>query len=336
MSPTPPLEVLRHYAADTWRGVEIHSLGSAGGFSGAHFWRWTSPLGERCLRRWPQEHPTPQRLAWIHSVLQHVARDADVPPLPLPLRTLDGATFVEHEGRLWELTPWLPGAAERTSPPPQRRVEEALRGLAHWHRAAASASVAPPDHGPSAVLEERWCRLHDVARQVEQIAAALAVAGTTLPSWLADSARRIGFLAPRAAASLLRRQGDLPRLEGTRQAVIRDIWRDNVLFVDERVSGIVDFGASRIDHPWVDVARLAGSYVADDDEGWAAAFAAYHAIRELSDDERRAARLLDRAGVVTGGVQWLAWLLVERRVFEDWDAVRARIRWFCERLVANS
>src|SRR5262245_5888898 len=93
--------VLTQYPADCRpRAVEV--LGNAGGFSGARLWRITAERGLLCLRRWPPEHPSAYRLRWIHDVLQHVHRQ-NFQLVPLPLTALNGQTFVEYAGQLWQL-----------------------------------------------------------------------------------------------------------------------------------------------------------------------------------------------------------------------------------------
>ncbi len=64
--------IVRRYPADC-QPTRVESLGSAGGLSGARFWRIVAPRGVLVLRRWPTEHPTPERLQFIHAVLQHAA-----------------------------------------------------------------------------------------------------------------------------------------------------------------------------------------------------------------------------------------------------------------------
>src|SRR4051812_18512898 len=102
--------VLSAYPAEC-RASAVEPLGGAGGFSGAVLWRLNSPRGLLCLRRWPPEHPSAERLAWIHRVVAHVvARGFDL--LPQPILTRDGRSFVECDRHLWELAPWMSGHAD--------------------------------------------------------------------------------------------------------------------------------------------------------------------------------------------------------------------------------
>ena len=104
----------------------IEPLGGAGGFSGSKFWRIDAPRGGLCLRQWPLEHPSPERLELIHTVLRH-AVDNGFRRLPLPIASIGGTTWVEHFGRLWELAPWMPGEIDRIAAPNPARVAAALR-----------------------------------------------------------------------------------------------------------------------------------------------------------------------------------------------------------------
>src|SRR5262245_43092968 len=125
--------VIAHYPA-ACQPTRTESLGGAGGFSGAEFWRLTTPRGLLCLRRWPREHPSAQRLAEIHAVLDHVGqRGLDF--VPRPLATSAGGTFVLCEGRLWELAPWLPGAADYHNAATASRLKSAMEALARFHQA---------------------------------------------------------------------------------------------------------------------------------------------------------------------------------------------------------
>ncbi|MEX2185730.1 MAG: phosphotransferase, partial [Pirellulales bacterium] len=149
------------------------SLGSAGGFSGAAIWKLTTPCGVLALRRWPREHPSPQRLAWIHEVAAHAAAHG-FGLLPTPIATLDGQTFVHRAGRLWELTPWLPGEASFQNQPSQRRLDAAMSTLARFHRAVESFEIVAARRGPSPGAIDRRIRIAKLlAGELAELAAAL-------------------------------------------------------------------------------------------------------------------------------------------------------------------
>ncbi|MBW8885212.1 MAG: phosphotransferase [Planctomycetia bacterium] len=97
------------------------------------------------------------------------------------------------------------------------------------------------------------------------------------------------------------------------QPAIRDVHHDHVLFTGEEVTGLIDFGAMRIDTPLADVARLVGSLVGDDHEARQFACDAYSELRPLSEADRRLIDVLDETGVVLGALNWLIWLYIEHR-----------------------
>jgi Ser/Thr protein kinase RdoA (MazF antagonist) len=94
------------------------------------------------------------------------------------------------------------------------------------------------------------------------------------------------------------------------QPAIRDIHHDHVLFTGDEVTGIIDFGAMRMDTPLTDVARLVGSLAGDDHEARQFALDAYAELRALSEADRKLVDLLDETGLVLGAMNWLTWLYV--------------------------
>jgi homoserine kinase type II len=109
------------------------------------------------------------------------------------------------------------------------------------------------------------------------------------------------------------------------QPCLRDIWSDHVLFVGDRVSGLVDFGALRPESVAGDVARLLGSLAGDDPVLWPAGLVAYEAVRPLSPVERSLVAAFDRSAVVLSGLNWLDWIYRDARDFEEPGAVLVRI-----------
>jgi len=344
--------ILDRYAAAVQPLGPVEPLGSAGGFSGAQFWRWTSALGPLGLRRWPREHPSPARLRWIHALALHVSRGG-FPRVPLPLATRDGETFVTHGGHLWELAPWLPGQAEEwprshrpwlaaeeqpvaTTQPPAMggpstsplpfgpRVSAALRALAQFHLAAAtmpggtSAGAAPSATERLERLRALRCggraRLATQVREREAQWPELAQRAESLFARFDAAAPVVEPQLERAAARTL-----------PLQPCLRDIWSAHVLYGRDEVTGIVDLGAARIDQVATDVARLTGSLVGDDPRGWEQAIAAYTELRLLSGDELHLAAALDAAAVLMSGISWIEWVFAEGRTFADAAAVLRRV-----------
>jgi homoserine kinase type II len=115
------------------------------------------------------------------------------------------------------------------------------------------------------------------------------------------------------------------KLEVAIQPCIRDVWHDHVLFEGQEVSGLVDFGAMRPESVAGDVARLLGSLVGDRPDGWSSGIAAYELIRRLDASELRLVRTFDRSTMLMSGLEWLQWIYIDGRLFENRPAVLARI-----------
>src|SRR5690606_27459615 len=99
------------------------------------------------------------------------------------------------------------------------------------------------------------------------------------------------------------------------QPCLRDVHREHVLVSGERVTGIVDFGAMRVDTVATDLARLLGSMAIEDEALWAGGIAAYDQVRAISDDERTLMTSYHETSTVLSGFYWLRWVFVEHRHF---------------------
>jgi Ser/Thr protein kinase RdoA (MazF antagonist) len=322
MTADPTLNsVLDRYPADC-QPSQVEALAGAGGFSGARFWRLETPRGRLCLRRWPTEHPTEERLQFIQAVLWHVDQEG-FKLTPVPLETLGHAGYVRHDGRLWELTPWMPGRADYQTDPSPNRLKSALKALAKFHLAAALFPL--PERGPAASpgIRERLDRVRELlGGGLRQLAA--AVTAHPQPDLDARAARLLEVF-PCAAERVLPLLARAANLRAWWQPCIRDIWHDHVLFQGDEVSGIVDFGALRVDSVATDVARLLGSLAGDDVLGWSVGLTAYETVRPLDAAETALVTAFDESGVLLSGLNWLTWIYQERREFDDRRKIAARI-----------
>jgi len=120
------------------------------------------------------------------------------------------------------------------------------------------------------------------------------------------------------------------------QPCIRDIHSQHVLFHQSRVSGIIDFGAMNNDTVATDVARLLGSLAGDDQQSWQVGMAAYQDTRPLTEIEQRFVHCFDGANVLLSPLNWLRWLIVEGRHFDDESLVLSRLDELIQRLVEDS
>ena len=303
----------------------INFLGSAGGFSGAQLWKLATSQGEFCLRRWPLSHPNEQRLNWIHRVLVHVDRSG-CPVVAAPLANQAGETVTRVHQELWEISRWMPGAADFLQHPSDQRIASMMRVLALFH--LASAQINQDFHRSTGVND----RLEQLSR-VDQTLAALRRAPAGSGDHTFESFRQFVMTAVGPLANSLRANlKQFVNISLPVQPVIRDIWHDHIFFVGDEVTGLVDFGAMQIDNVSLDISRLLGSTIGGDQKKWDFAIAAYDEIRQLSAHELALLPLLDQSGVVLGSLNWLKWTCLENRQFEDWPGVMKRIDFLNARL----
>jgi Ser/Thr protein kinase RdoA (MazF antagonist) len=311
--------ILKNYPTDC-QPTAVEALGSAGGLSGARFWRIVAPRGALVLRCWPIEHPTPAGLGFIHAVLRHVAgRGVDFLPIPLP--TTNGDSFVRVAGRLWELAPWLAGSADYEHNPSVEKLRAAMQALAKFHLATDDFASGPRQGIPPAV-SHRLKRLVELQNGgVESLVS--AISSRTLPE-LAPLAVEFARALPRTVSAALSRLAPFEQSPFPLQPCIRDVWHDHVLFDGDRVTGLVDFGALQVDTPATDVARLLGSLAGDDAQAWRQGLEAYCSIHSLTDQELEAVPALDAAGTILAGCNWIRWIYIDQRRFDNQAQITER------------
>jgi Ser/Thr protein kinase RdoA (MazF antagonist) len=361
--------------------AQIESLGNAGGFSGARFWRFSARGRLWCLRRWPAEHPSPRRLCFIHAVLRMAARNG-CHFVPAPQTTHEGATFVQYAGHLWEVTPWMPGRADFHDNPTQARLQAACRAVAQFHQAVAAFDLQRfdeelPARGDAGELRPAPLPTFDARRLAGDTESPGPSAGRTadeplasreatgrlgrapgvvarlreVQGWLdgefdllrrsidprrfpqlAEAAQEIVALAARAAPRLYDELRAVVDLTVGLQPCIRDVWHDHVLWTGDEVTGIVDYGALRVDSVAADLARLLGSLVEDDRHLWNIGLAAYQSLRPLTAQECVLLSAYDRANVILSGLHWLQWVFCRGCTFEERGPVLRRVETHLRRL----
>jgi Ser/Thr protein kinase RdoA (MazF antagonist) len=312
-------------AQGVWRRYEVGvrgslvRLGSAGGFSGARFWRSQGLTHDWLLRAWSPGMDR-DRLSTIHG-LQRQARLAGLDFVPDVLSDQRGQTFMRAGGRLWQVESWMAGNCDGEKPS-SRRVESACRALAQLHLTWPKSTA-----GPCPAIHRRIQAMADWNDFVRRQEGPFPVS-TALPRALVIAAHETLQKRLPELAELLR---PWKNEESELQYCLCDVWRPHVLFVGDFVSGVIDYGSVKVDHVAGDLGRLLGSWVADDQELWDAGMNAYADVRPLCARTRILAAVLDRSGTILSLATWLLWLWRDRRTFNDASRAAERLQWLVER-----
>lgn len=316
--------VLSHYPGPLQTGTLL-PLGNRGGFSGARLWRVQTEAGtDLCLRAWPTSGPARDRLERIHRCMT-TARQAGLDFVPQVHPTSAGPTFVEHAGRFWDLTTWLPGRADFHDRPTIPRIEAACRALALLHADWQGSAR----QGQSAAIQRRLDLIQSWQETVPPGWRPTPV-HPSVDDWLA----RAHLLVQARLPALPARLSPWHERIWPVQDILADIWHDHVLFEGDTVTGIIDYGSLRVDHVAADLARLLGSLAGDQPDLRQAGLEAYARLRPLSLDEQQLIKLLDETGTILGMVNWLKWLCLDRRAYDNMPAVADRLRRLVERVEA--
>jgi Ser/Thr protein kinase RdoA (MazF antagonist) len=322
MQPTPldqaARTVLSRYAV-VGPQANIVALGNRGGFSGARVWSVRTETDAFSLKAWPPGDPSPDRLRWVHHLMR-LARNQGLLFVPALWETRDRSTAVHHAGRLWELTAWMPGAANFHDGPTAAKLRAACAAVAHLHHVWAHVE---PLAGPCPAVRRRYERAREWLQWIKD-GWQPPLQHSRAPELRTWSARACTLL-PAGVSHVLRVLQPWIDRRLPLQPCLCDVWHDHVLFTGNEVTGLIDYGALKIDHVAVDLARLLGSMVADDAAMRDMGLRAYTRLRPLSAEEQELVDDLDRTGTIIGMSNWLKWLYRDRKRFDDYRAVAARL-----------
>jgi homoserine kinase type II len=306
-------ELLARYPPHIQPLSELKPQGNAGGYSGARLWRFRALPGELVLRSWPPHAPGRAQLENIHRWL---FQTSETGLTPVPLRDMSARSIQEFEGTLWEITPWLPGQPDSTSPPSAARLHAAFAALAALH----SQWAVQIDVNCSPGLALRYHALEQLLRGGFDVIE-VALAGHPPSSALVPRAREWLALARSVAPTLYGALRIASRSTLKLQPCLRDARPEHFLFEQDRLCGIVDFGAMGLDCVAGDLARLIGDWLEGDRDSRTRALSAYEQIRPLAPVETSLISAFESSADLLIGERWLHWHLLENRYFEDPDAV---------------
>jgi Ser/Thr protein kinase RdoA (MazF antagonist) len=318
-------EILSRYP---WRAQPVsppQPLGGAGGLSGARLWRYPSAQGPLVLRAWPPHGTGREHIERVHRWL---LMTADLGFIPIPIRDQQGRTIGEYDGRLWEITPWLAGAADLTLPPSSAHLRRAFKGLAAFHQRLAEERI----EGPSPGLRQRFEAVNQLElggfdtleRAIERRRGRDLSNCEAAMLWI----RLARTTAPQVREPLRHASSRSVML----QPCLRDARPEHFLFEGDQLSGLVDFGAMAVDSVVGDLARLIGEWLNDDRPAYRLALQCYEEIRPLAPVETSLIGPFKSAMALLSGERWIRWHFIEERGFDDRSAVTRGIARSIEQL----
>lgn len=310
----------------------VRPLAGAGGYSGAEFWKIVDGEESYCLRRWPPSFQDEEKLNWIHQVIMYAAADG-CEFLPVPLRADGNQTWCKSAGCFWQLDPWVRGTASYWTDPNDEKLANAAQALARWHN--STTSFRQPSQ-PSASIQRRCDLLQEMldgkSGQPSGVSQIEHFCSQRIDADLYDIGVLICDRFRKLAPVITDRLHQARNVEIQPQPCLADIWHDHVFFTGNRVTGIIDFGAMQYDSPTLDVARLLGSLVEDDTKKWDLAIAEYEKDFPLTESDRILVSVFDQSTTLLSGMNWLRWIFVERRAFDEMGSIAERLRRIARRM----
>lgn len=316
--------------------------GIRGGFSGSRVWKvGLSHSQAAYLKKWPTIGPSASRLALIHRVLtqiQYLQPLREISPLrvTVPIRNCLGDSITQADGHLWELSPEISGTPKRPADLQKSDIDSAMQTVAEIHLALDQIGRIDPTNWPYSGCKIPSPGLKRRSQWLERIREDLSSFSRLQPPNTAPSNVQTKFkqlleaALPLVAPSAVTAHWIECKLPI--QPCIRDLWYAHVLFDKSQVTGIIDFGSIGEDCVVTDLARLLRSWIPQEAVEFRLAIASYQKTRGLTEVELASLEVFDRTARVLSAFQWIEWLAVERREFEDWEAVSDRLDFVLARL----
>jgi Ser/Thr protein kinase RdoA (MazF antagonist) len=292
----------------------VQMLLVTGGFSGAKVFQVKVREDIFALKQWPSGQPAHTPLSTIHSWMEHACRNG-ITIIPAVQRTTTQQSVHLIDGHAWELLSWMPG--QPVSDPSDEQLQQVIQQL---HR-----------------LHQTWRRLHP---PISAPCPAVLLQYQRLTEWRSeewDQLRRLENPTVTQAAVLL--QGQIPSAIRTLQPwlnrkvlvqpCLADIWADHLLYEQNQLTGLIDFGGARLDHPAQDLARLFSSW------SLTASRPLDHCLLKYPDHSDTLLTLsstLGQTGLIVSLCNWLRWLFLEQRSFANREQCLQRMQLIYVRL----
>lgn len=326
--------VLRGYGPP-WNTANVRILPIARGLSGAGVWKITSNSLAAALHIWPIGYPD-DRLRAIHGILAGYG-GAGIGFIPHPVDDARGETVQFKEGRLWDLVTWRPGESAVAAEYCEERIRSALAALRKLHdlgseltRGKELAPIADRVTAEALRLGRPMKSPGLVRRQKEWFRLSRLLNDGSLPEDPCHLVARTFEAAARAQqwwnSGCLKAEERFPLT-----ICWNDPRRENLLFIGDEISGLIDYGSLGIDFPAADLGRLLGSFLPNHPERWPTLLGSYDDAASAKRWARWAWHYF-RAGTLIAALHWWEWHLLQKRPFANPQAAYDRWRYIVETL----
>lgn len=328
-------EALSHFGS-SWTGPDVRIELLPTGWSGGQVYQVTTPWKQAALRKWPPSIP-PGRTSVVHLV-QSTAFDSGLFAVPELIRTPAGTSIVQEDGADWDLSDWRRGHPAPASSPHPEHGRQLASLLLRWYEIGGDQRIIQafrpilPRELFDAVSPRKPSASPGIARRLDIYRQRLPIdqvlfLGTSERS-LSERTTHMLAMAGTWFSNLARYERHPFRIE----LCLRDVHREHVLYENERVSGLIDFGSIGWDTPAVDIARYLSTFDHFPSDWLLPLETCWVGLVDpsLSRAEwNRLILLLAVTGAIVSAIQWETWLVRERRPFASRE--RALERW-CNRL----
>lgn len=286
-----PLRFLDDYPAVVrncrWVPVE------AAGFSGAGVWCGHDHTGPAFALKAISDSSLADRTRTTHCWMT-AARSAGLGFVPAVVPTNSGDTVAVSLDGVAEVVAWMPGVADFHTTPTPARLTAACTALADlhrvWHSVERHTAPCPAVRRRLNLLAE-WERFRPAFDRFDaESRTLLRSAAAVANARLSDSRRSLTAWAATPVVVF---------------PCLCDVWCDHVLFSGDRVSGVIDYSAMKVDSPAVDLARLLADLVGPRSERFAEGLVAYRAASPPMPVSDELVRVLSATGVVCGIANWV-------------------------------
>ena len=233
-------------------------------------------------------------------------------------------SYLQTNDGLWEVCTWMPGDACLGESPSDAKLKHAMQSLAKFHQSSAQVNF---DFRPSPGVKTRL----DQLAELESTIAPIQTTSQQSPA-LANMLMWLKRLPPNQLEGYMNALGQFANQTLPLQPVIRDLRSDHLLFTGDTLTGLIDFDAMQMETIALDLTRSLGSLVPDDIDRWQVALDAYSSVRPIQPAEMELIKILDPINTLLSALNWLKWIVAEKRQFENTEAVEDRLQQLNRRL----